>query len=98
MREYEIGQIVNGRTIIGYKAPHYICKCPYCNSESKVACSGIEHQNCRCLNHTKRFSGKFYINSPERIAELKEKYKNGVTDEILNEFMTSLGGSDVCMG
>lgn len=33
-----------------------------------------------------RFSGEFYENSPERILELKEKYKNGITSEIFSEF------------
>ncbi len=31
----------------------------------------------------KRFSGKNYENSPEKLNQIKEKYKNGVTQEIL---------------
>lgn len=34
-----------------------------------------------------RYSGLVYENSAEKIAELKEKYKNGVTKEILEEFL-----------
>lgn len=34
-----------------------------------------------------RYSGLVYENSAEKIAELKEKYKNGVTKEILAEWL-----------
>ena len=33
-----------------------------------------------------RFSGRRYENTPERLAEIKEKYKNGVTKEMLEHF------------
>lgn len=33
----------------------------------------------------KRFSGKKYVNSKERLKAIKEKYKNGVTMDILEE-------------
>jgi hypothetical protein len=41
------------------------------------------------LNRRKdiRYSGLVYENSAEKIAELKEKYKNGVTKDILEEFL-----------
>lgn len=32
-----------------------------------------------------RYSGRRYDNPPEKITEMKEKYKNGVTREILDE-------------
>lgn len=38
----------------------------------------------------KRHSGLEYTNSKERLAKIKDKYKNGVTDKILNEFMRSI--------
>lgn len=34
-----------------------------------------------------RFSGKKYENSPEKIKRLKEKYKNGVSKEIINKMV-----------
>lgn len=34
-----------------------------------------------------RFSGLSYENSEERLNEIREKYKNGVTDEIVFEFV-----------
>lgn len=40
--------------------------------------------------HTQRHSGKEYINSKEKLEAIKQKYKNGVTDEILNDFIRSL--------
>ena len=36
-------------------------------------------------NYTGRFSGLNYRNSPERLNEIKEKYRNGVTADILKE-------------
>lgn len=72
--------------------------CLYCgktfasNSNKQIFCT----RNCYLKNYysknkkypvrTHRFSGKSYNNSPERILELKEKYKNGVTSEIMEEF------------
>ena len=47
-------------------------------------------------NHRKevygRFSGKKYENSPERLAEIREKYKNGITPEIMKELAVKLFG------
>lgn len=37
-----------------------------------------------------RFSGRCYRNPPEKIAALREKYKDGVTAEILAEFEEDL--------
>lgn len=33
----------------------------------------------------KRFSGKKYVNNKDRLKTIKEKYKNGVTMDILEE-------------
>jgi hypothetical protein len=33
-----------------------------------------------------RFSGRIYTNTLEKLAKIKEKYKNGVTTDILKEF------------
>lgn len=38
----------------------------------------------------KRYSGKTYENRPEKLQAIKEKYKNGVTKEILDEFIKRL--------
>jgi hypothetical protein len=39
---------------------------------------------------TMRFSGEIYINSEEKLNAIKEKYKNGITKDILKEFAESL--------
>ena len=59
------------------------------NNSQKFCC-----KSCR-LEYTKgackwRFSGKYYKNTEEKLASLKEKYKNGVTKEILKEFFETL--------
>jgi hypothetical protein len=38
----------------------------------------------------RRFSGRSYRNDEKRINEIKEKYKNGVTADILREFAEKL--------
>jgi hypothetical protein len=37
--------------------------------------------------NNKRFSGKHYKNSPEKLAAIKEKYKNGVSKSIIEEML-----------
>lgn len=39
--------------------------------------------------HTKnkRYSGKVYQNTPEKLQAIKEKYKNGVTEEMLKSWL-----------
>lgn len=41
----------------------------------------------KCGRSPGRFSGKNYVNPPEKIAAIKEKYKNEVTREILEEIL-----------
>ena len=38
----------------------------------------------------RRFSGRSYKNSEQRLNELREKYKNGITAEIMQEFAENL--------
>ena len=42
------------------------------------------------LRGRSRCSGRTYTNSPERLAEIKEKYKNGVTADILAEWLGNI--------
>ena len=35
--------------------------------------------------NNERYSGLDYVNSPKKIKQIKEKYKNGITREILEE-------------
>lgn len=39
----------------------------------------------RLKKSNKRYSGENYVNSEEKLNTLKEKYKNGVTEEIIKE-------------
>lgn len=92
-RKYKIGDIINGRNIINYVAGCYIVNCPLCGSTIKANVIDLENHSCRCLFKDKgrnRFSGRQYINSPEKIELIRQKYKNGITDEIMNEFMKDL--------
>ena len=55
----------------------------------------IEHQKRKQRRKnrkkkTMRFSGDIYINSEEKLNAIKEKYKNGITKDILKEFAESL--------
>ena len=50
----------------------------YCNKSAKIR------------NYNLRASRKHYANSEERLKEIKEKYKNGVTMDILNKFIQFL--------
>lgn len=38
-------------------------------------------------NSSERYSGSSYRNPPEKIRAIKEKYRNGVTSEILEEWI-----------
>ena len=48
------------------------------------------NKSARIRNYNLRASGKHYDNSEEKIREIKEKYKNGVTIDILNKFIQFL--------
>lgn len=45
------------------------------------------NKSARIRNYNLRVSGKHYENSEEKIEQIKEKYKNGVTMDILEEFV-----------
>ena len=45
------------------------------------------NKSARLRDYNLRASRKNYENSEERLKEIKEKYKNGVTKEILTEWM-----------
>ena len=45
------------------------------------------NKSARLRDYNLRASRKKYENSEERLKEIKEKYKNGVTKEILSEWL-----------
>lgn len=46
----------------------------------------------------KRFSGEVYTNPTSKINAIKNKYKNGVTNEILSELYIKIGGENENFG
>ena len=48
------------------------------------------NKSARIRNYNLRASGKHYENSEEKLEQIKEKYKNGVTMDILNKFIQFL--------
>lgn len=48
------------------------------------------NKSARIRNHNLRASRKHYENSEEKLEQIKEKYKNGVTMDILKEFIQFL--------
>ena len=45
------------------------------------------NKSARLRNYNLRASRKHYENSEERLKEIKEKYRNGVTQEIMEEWL-----------
>ena len=45
------------------------------------------NKSARIRNYNLRASRKHYENSEEKLEQIKEKYKNGVTMDILEEFV-----------
>ena len=48
------------------------------------------NKSARIRNYNLRVSRKHYENSEEKLEQIKEKYKNGVTMDILKEFIQFL--------
>lgn len=46
------------------------------------------NKSARIRNYNLRASRKHYENSEEKLEQIKEKYKNGVTMDILKEFVS----------
>ena len=46
--------------------------------------SKVLHNNKNCV---RRYSGERYINPPEKIQQIKEKYKHGVSIDVINEML-----------
>ena len=46
------------------------------------------NKSARIRNYNLRASEKHYENSEEKLEQIKEKYKNGVTMDILKEFVS----------
>lgn len=58
--------------------------------EYKRIQSSVCNRSKRILDNDLRASGKHYENTPEKLEAIKEKYRNGVTDDIMKEFESKL--------
>lgn len=61
----------------------------FCSKDCSEEVKQRKLQN-QCGRRKHRFSGRSYRNSEQRLNELREKYKNGVTADILREFAENL--------
>lgn len=88
---YKLGDRIGDRVLVGRTADKkLILKCIYCGALIKDSATNAMKRKCLCMGKQRRFSGLTYVNPPEKIEALKEKYKNGVTEEILQEFFEKL--------
>lgn len=58
--------------------------------EYKRIQSYVCQRSARIRDNDLRASGKHYENTPEKLEAIKEKYRNGVTDDIMKEFESKL--------
>jgi hypothetical protein len=56
--------------------------------------SSVCYRSKRILDNDLRASGKHYENTPEKLEAIKEKYRNGVTDDIMKEFESKLAKTE----
>lgn len=52
------------------------------------------NRSARIRDNDLRASGKHYGNTPEKLEAIKEKYRNGVTDDIMKEFESKLAATE----
>jgi hypothetical protein len=62
--------------------------------EYKRIQSSVCYRSKRILDNDLRASGKHYENTPEKLEAIKEKYRNGVTDDIMKEFESKLAKTE----
>lgn len=82
-KKYRIGDIFNNRKLVGFAQGKYVIKCLKCGKETRQGSIEWRTNYCPCLkkvNLTKKPLNK-------KLQAIKEKYKNGVTLEHLNEWL-----------
>lgn len=86
-KKSEIGDIISGRKLISRdNRGNGIWECLLCKKQVKMSMFAAKKHCCKCVSYNRRASGESYVNSEEKLNEIKEKYKNGVTKEILEEW------------
>lgn len=61
----------------------------FCSKDCSEEVKQRKLQN-QCDRRKRRFSGRSYRNDEKRMNEIKEKYKDGITADILREFAEKL--------
>ena len=90
-RKHFVGDVISDRVIISVNGKQSQLECLKCGKIVKGAPSDFFNRYCPCRKkESNRYSGKVYKNSKEKLQSIKEKYKNGVTTEILNEFIKTI--------
>ena len=62
--------------------------------EYKRIQSYVFQRSARIRDNDLRASGKHYENTPEKLEAIKEKYRNGVTADIMKEFESKLAATE----
>lgn len=62
----------------------------FCSRECFLGYQRRKQRQKNRKKKTMRFSGDIYTNSEQKLNAIREKYKNGITKEILKEFAESL--------
>lgn len=62
----------------------------FCSRECFIEYRKRKQRRKTRKNKTMRFSGEIYTNSEQKLNAIREKYKNGITKEILKEFAENL--------
>lgn len=68
-----------------------LVECPICKIQKEIHAANL-YNVCSCYDIHKpkgRASGNVYENPPEKLESIKEKYKNGITKEILEEWLNA---------
>ena len=90
-RKHFVGDVISDRVIISVNGGQAQLECLKCGKIVKGTPSNFFNRYCTCRKkESNRYSGKVYKNSKEKLQSIKEKYKNGVTTEILNEFIKTI--------
>lgn len=86
--KYKIGEVINDRKVIKRNPGRYWVMCTNCGKIAICNVSALDKAKCKCKrNYSKRFSGKNYSNSKEKLEQIKNKYKNGIPKEEIKNWL-----------
>lgn len=77
--KYKLGDLINDREVIEIKNGRYYVRCFICGKIAIGRMNNLEKRFCLCKKIiSNRYSGKTYVNSKEKLEQIKNKYKNGI--------------------